>query len=105
MKYFERFKLSIKLSIRAERKINPNNEYRPVLTSKMRNPDKVKIISEIMRPLPMSTLVYFFRIMAITSVPPLDAPILNKIAEPKAGSKIAKTNSSRGSLVSGWLIG
>ena len=41
---------------------------------------EVLIRSEIIKPFPISTLVYFLRIIAITSVPPLEAPILNKIA-------------------------
>ena len=65
------------------------------------NPARVKIRSEIIKPFPISTFVYFLRIMAITSVPPLEAPILNKIAEPSAGNKIANINSNNGSLVSG----
>ena len=72
-----------------------------VLTLNTRNPARVKIRSEIIKPFPISTLVYFLRIIAITSVPPLEAPILNKIAEPSAGNKIAKINSNNGSLVSG----
>ena len=81
--------------------IRPNKEYSPVLTLNTRNPARVKIRSEIIKPFPISTLVYFLRIIAITSVPPLEAPILNKIAEPSAGNKIAKINSNNGSLVSG----
>ena len=41
-------------------------------------------------------LVYFFRIMAMTSVPPEDASMLNRIAEPIAGSIMANTSSSIG---------
>ncbi len=36
-----------------------------------------------------SVLVYFFKIMATISVPPLEAPTLKRTAEPKAGSAIA----------------
>ena len=43
--------------------------------------------------------------MAMISVPPLEAPILNRIADPIAGRKIAKTSSSIGSVVSGTGIG
>ena len=69
--------------------------------SNTKKPAIVNKISEASKPFPMSTLVYFFNIMAITSVPPLDAPILNRMAEPMAGSTIAKISSSNGSLVSG----
>ena len=48
---------------------------------------------------------YFFIIMATISVPPLDAPILNRIAELNAGRAIAKISSSIGSLVNGSLKG
>ena len=37
----------------------------------------------------MSVLVCFFKIMATMSVPPLDAPMLKRMADPKAGSAIA----------------
>ena len=53
----------------------------------------------------MSKLEYFFRIMAMISVPPLDAPILKRIAEPSAGSAMAKHSSSIGCPVSGWSMG
>ena len=39
------------------------------------------------------------------SVPPPDAPILNKMAALSAGRKIAKISSNTGSVVSGALIG
>ena len=44
----------------------------------------------------MFMLVYFFKIMAMTSVPPEDAPMLNRSAEPTAGSIMANTSSSIG---------
>ena len=43
--------------------------------------------------------------MAIISVPPPEAFILKRIAEPNEGSTIAKINSSTGSLVSGADMG
>ena len=45
---------------------------------------------------PMSMLVYFFMIMAIISVPPLEAPMLKRIAEPTAGRAMAKISSRKG---------
>ena len=44
----------------------------------------------------MFMLEWAFKIMAMISVPPLDAPMLNRIAEPMAGRKIAKISSSIG---------
>ncbi len=54
---------------------------------------------------PIFNVVYFFRIIAIISVPPLDAPTLNRIAEPNAGSTTAYTSSSTGWFVIGPSIG
>lgn len=44
----------------------------------------------------ISKLEYFFRIIAMMSVPPLEDPILNRTAEPSDGSAIAKQSSSIG---------
>ena len=44
-------------------------------------------------------------VIAMISVPPPDAPILNKMAALSAGRKIAKISSNTGSVVSGALIG
>ena len=44
----------------------------------------------------ISTLEYFFRIMAMISVPPLEEPMLNKIAEPREGRAMAKTKLQHG---------
>ena len=54
---------------------------------------------------PMFMLEYFFKIMAMMSVPPLDAPILKRIAVPTAGRKMANISSKSGWLVSGALNG
>ena len=54
---------------------------------------------------PMFMLEYFFKIMAMMSVPPLDAPILKRIAVPTAGRKMANISSRSGWLVSGALNG
>ena len=39
------------------------------------------------------------------SVPPLEAPILKRMAEPRAGSTMAKHSSSIGWSVKGWSMG
>lgn len=96
LKYFERFKLSIKLSTRKERIASPKQEKSPVLIPNMKKPAMVIAISETRSAFPMLRLEYFFMIMAIISVPPLDDPMLNKIADPKAGSAIANITSSIG---------
>ncbi len=44
----------------------------------------------------MSRLEYFFIIMAMTSVPPLEEPMLKSTAEPKEGRAIAKVSSNMG---------
>lgn len=54
---------------------------------------------------PIFRLVCFFTIIAMISVPPLDAPILKRRAEPIPGSNTAKISSKKGSFVSGSLIG
>ena len=61
--------------------------------------------SDIISARPMSKLEYFFSIMAMISVPPLEAPILNRMADPRAGSAMAKQSSSMGCSVRGPLIG
>ena len=96
LKYLERLKLSIKVSIINERIASPRNEYSPVAMSNMKQPATVISTSVIKRACPISTLEYFFRIMAMISVPPLEEPMLNRIAEPRDGSAMAKQSSSIG---------
>ena len=96
LKYLERLKLSIKVSIINERIASPRNEYSPVAMSNMKQPATVISTSVIKRACPISTLEYFFRIMAMISVPPLEEPMLNRIAEPRAGSAMAKQSYSIG---------
>ena len=58
------------------------------------------------RAIPMSfILVYFFKSMAITSVPLLEAPILKRRADAMAGRAMAKIRSSIGSLDKGFVRG
>lgn len=54
-----------------------------------KNPDAVINASEINNALPMSKLEYFFRIIAMISVPPLEEPMLKRIADPSAGRAMA----------------
>ena len=79
-----------------ERIVSPSKEYNPVLISKIKNPAIVINRSESIRAGPILKLEYFFKIIAIISVPPLELPMLNKMAEPRAGSAIAKQSSSIG---------
>ena len=105
VKYFDRLKLSINVSIMKERIESPSRENSPVSISKIKNPDAVINASEINNALPMSKLEYFFRIIAMISVPPLEEPMLKRIADPSAGRAMAKHNSSIGSSVKGECIG
>jgi hypothetical protein len=54
---------------------------------------------------PILKLVYFLKIIANISVPPPDAPILNKMAALIAGKVTANINSNTGSSVIGPAIG
>lgn len=105
LKYFERLKLSMKVSIINERIARPSKEYKPVSMPNIKKPAAVINASDTSRARPMSKLEYFFRIIAMISVPPLDAPILKRIAEPRAGRTIAKQSSSIGWSVKGSDIG
>ena len=105
LKYLDRLKFSIKVSTIKERIVSPSNEYNPVLISKIKKPAIVIKRSENIRAGPILKLEYFFKIIAIISVPPLELPMLNKIADPKAGSAIAKHSSRIGWSVNGSFIG
>lgn len=96
LKYFDRLKLSIKLSIMKERTAKPIQEYKPVLISKIKKLDIAKRTSAYNSAVPILTLVYFLKIAAIISVPPLEVPKLNRTAEAKAGKAIAKQSSNIG---------
>ena len=54
-------------------------------------------ISLTIRALPISIEVYFARMRATISVPPVDAPMSNTMAAPKAGRNTANTRSSMAS--------
>ena len=49
--------------------------------------------------------VYFARISATMSVPPVDAPMSNTMAEPRAGRNTANTRSSMASPLMDTLLG
>ncbi len=61
--------------------------------------------SPIKSDFPIFKFVYLFIIMAIISVPPLDADKLNKIEEPTAGIKTAQNNSNNLLSVKGVVWG
>lgn len=105
LKYFERLKLSMKLSIMKERTASPRKEYSPVLMSNTKHPATVIRMSDTSNAFPISKLLYFLIIIAMISVPPLDEPILKRMAEPSAGSAIAKQSSNIVWSVRGWVIG
>ena len=62
-------------------------------------------ISLTIRALPISIEVYFARIRATISVPPVDAPMSNTIAAPRAGRNTANTRSSMASPLMETLTG
>ena len=86
-------------------KSRPVIENSPVSMPKAAQAARVITKSEAIRALPIFRLVYFFKIMATISVPPLEASMLNSSAEPKAGRRMAKKSSSIGSLVKGLSMG
>ena len=84
------------VSIIKERIASPRKEYNPVSMSNTKQPAMVMIISVTRSAFPMSKLEYFFKTIAMMSVPPLDAPILNRMALPSAGRAMAKHSSNIG---------
>lgn len=89
LKYLQRLIDSMTLSMTRDLTMRPTKEKRPVLMSKTKQAESATIRSVKKRAAPMSVLVCFFKIMATMSVPPLDAPMLKRMADPKAGSAIA----------------
>ncbi len=96
---------SIALSMTTVFIMRPRQEKRAVFTLKTRNAERVISTSEINSARPTSVPVCFCTIIAMMSVPPEEAPILNRMAEPNEGRTTAKIKSSIGSSVTGWLIG
>ena len=84
---------------------SPMVENSPVSGPNTKNEDATAATSTSIRTVPMFRLVCFFKIMAMISVPPLDAPRLKRMAVPTAGRKIANISSSRGSSVRGRASG
>ena len=76
-------------------------ENRPVSGPKTKNEAATEATSTSISTVPMFKLVCFFKIMAMMSVPPLEAPMLNRMALLMAGRKMANINSKSGSVVSG----
>ena len=74
----------------------PSRENSPVVAPKAGKAAAAMKKSARNRALPMSALVYFLRIMAMMSVPPVEAPTLNSTAAPTEGSSTPKISSSRG---------
>ena len=72
-----------------ERTANPIHEYKPVLISKIKKLDIAKRTSAYKSAVPIFTLVYFLKIAAIISVPPLEVPRLKSTAEAKAGDRLS----------------
>ncbi len=105
VKYLHKLIFSMALSITSDFAISPQKENSPVWASKIKHAATVIIKSTKNRAVPILTVLYFFKTIATISVPPPHVPILNKIAELRAGSTIAKTNSSTGSPVKGRAMG
>ena len=59
----------------------PHRENRPVVISNTKQAETAISRSTASKAVPIFIEVYFFRIMATMSVPPLEAPMLNMIAE------------------------
>ena len=105
MKLFRRFRDSMTVSTSTLLRARPSTEHRPVSTSKNRNVEAAMSTSEHSRARPISRLVYFRRIMARISVPPVEPSRLKRMAEPKAGKATAKNSSRIFWSVSGPLSG
>ena len=97
--------LSITSSIIRDFAISPKEENSPVVGPKIKKDMITENKSTNKRTVPILKLVYFFSTIAIISVPPLEAPILNKMADPTAGRNTANTSSSKGSVVRGPVKG
>ena len=93
-KAFRRLKDSMAESTSTDLRARPSREHRPAWMSKITRAAAAMATSEKSRACPTSRPVYFFRIMAAMSVPPEEAPMLNRMAEPKAGRMTANKSSS-----------
>ena len=72
---------------------------------KTKQPETATRMSAISSARPISMLAYLRSSMAIMSVPPVDAPMLKRMAEPRAGSPTEKMSSRKGSSVKGASMG
>ena len=84
---------------------NPANENSPTVGLYTKKEIKTTAKSTSSNAIPIDTLVYFFNIKAIISVPPLDASMKKNIAEHTASSIKENTSSSTGWFVIGLSIG
>ena len=101
LKHLHRLMFSITSSITRDLAARPMVENSPVSGPNTKKEAATEAMSTNMRTVPMFKLVCFFRIMAIMSVPPLDAPMWNRMAVLMAGRKMANISSKSGSVVSG----
>ena len=92
-------------SITRDFAIRPREEYRPVVGPNTKKDISTEVRSANKSAVPIFMLECAFKIMAMMSVPPLEAPMLNRIADPIAGRKIAKISSSIGWSVMVPVIG
>ena len=76
-------------------------ENRPVVISNTKQAETAISRSTASKAVPIFIEVYFFRIMATMSVPPLEAPMLNMIAGADARNGNGKISSRTGWSVSG----
>ena len=89
------------LSTSTDLRARPSREHRPARMSNTNRAAAAITTSDTSRARPTSMPVYFFRIMAMMSVPPEEASILNRMAAPRAGRMTAKKSSSISSSVRG----
>ena len=85
---------SITLSTSTDFSTSPSRENRPVSMSNTNRAAAAMTMSDRSRARPTSNPVYFFRIMAAMSVPPVEAFRLKRMPEPRAGRMMAKKASS-----------
>ena len=103
--YLHKLIFSITLSITRAFTPRPSIDISPVFTPYIGKVSAANMQSADISALPIFIEVYFLRRTASMSVPPDEAPMLNKIALPTAGKKIAYTSSIIVSFVTGPLSG
>ena len=105
VKYLHRLIFSMAVSMTMVFVNKPHRENRPVVISNTKQAETAISRSTASKAVPIFIEVYFFRIMATMSVPPLEAPMLNMIAELMPGMAMAKISSRTGWSVSGPDMG